>query len=83
MKPLEKHGWVIRADSPNHRMRNYELSSSGEQVLKEAVPLWQEAQDSIEKMLGDSRRKRLFQHLLRVTAAGRRAIKKGELDPED
>ncbi|MBU42552.1 MAG: MarR family transcriptional regulator [Spirochaetaceae bacterium] len=82
LKPLEKHGWVIRVDSPNHRMRNYALSDSGEQVLKEAVPLWQEAQNSIVGMLGDSRRKRLFQHLLRVTAAGRRAIKKEEHDSE-
>ena len=84
LKPLEKHGWVIRVDSPNHRMRNYALSPSGEKVLKQAVPLWEEAQNSIVSMLGDSRRKRLFQHLLRVTAAGRRAIKReGLLAGED
>ncbi|MCB1164717.1 MAG: winged helix-turn-helix transcriptional regulator [Leptospiraceae bacterium] len=76
LKPLEKHGWVIRVKGQDVRSRHYALSTEGEEALRAALPLWEEAQRSIVSMLGDSRRKRLFQHLLRVTAAGRRAIKR-------
>lgn len=50
---LKKHGYImITAENHDARKKSISITQSGEEKLKEAIPLWEEAQGKIEHELG-------------------------------
>lgn len=54
LKLLEKKGYISLEQNSDHRIRNVLLSDEGEMKLKDAIPLWQKAQDKIIKEFGEN-----------------------------
>lgn len=50
---LERDGLVRAAQSEDKRKHLVQLSTAGERVLKKAMPIWEEAQIKILKMIGE------------------------------
>jgi DNA-binding MarR family transcriptional regulator len=50
--PLSKQGWARVEEGEDHRMRVVTLTQEGEQVLVQALPLWQQAQRQMLHQLG-------------------------------
>ena len=65
LKPLEKQGLVKVKPGEDQRVRLVSLTDQGEDVLIEALPLWEEAQARVVNELGQER----FAHLLQELAA--------------
>jgi DNA-binding MarR family transcriptional regulator len=55
LQPLEEHGYVLLAPEARHRSRVLTLTDSGHQALRDALPLWEEAQRKIKRRLGAQR----------------------------
>src|SRR5262245_31363493 len=55
LRPLEEQGYVVLAPEGRHRSRMLTLTPSGQAVLLDAVPLWEEAQRGIKRRLGSGR----------------------------
>lgn len=55
LRPLEEQGYVAIAPEARYRSRVLTLTKSGRAALLEALPLWQSAQQSAMKQLGDQR----------------------------
>jgi len=60
LKPLEKQELVETIPGEDRRTRMISLSKTGLAKLKQAIPLWQEAQQGFINYMGDKR----FEHLL-------------------
>ncbi|AGF77837.1 transcriptional regulator [Desulfocapsa sulfexigens DSM 10523] len=52
LKILEKNSYVSLEQSNDHRIRNVQLSGEGEVILNLALPLWQQAQNTIVEKIG-------------------------------
>ena len=52
---LEKRGLIIIQPGEDRREREVSLTATGLEVLTKAVPLWEEAQDRVQKGLGEER----------------------------
>lgn len=52
LKPLEEKGLISDLSKEGSRNRQLTLSESGKKTLIEAIPLWEEAQNSINQFLG-------------------------------
>jgi DNA-binding MarR family transcriptional regulator len=50
--PLEQHGWVRSTPGDDLRMREISLTPRGREVLRRAIPLWQQAQTRVMTSLG-------------------------------
>jgi DNA-binding MarR family transcriptional regulator len=50
--PLSKQGWTRVEEGEDHRMRVVTLTEEGEQILAQALPLWQQAQRHVLEQLG-------------------------------
>ena len=55
LRPLEEQGHVAIAPEGRHRSRVLTLTKSGQAALLKALPLWQAAQRSAMRQLGDQR----------------------------
>lgn len=52
LRPLKRDGIIKLSDEGYRRARTVVLSSKGSFVLKEALPLWREAQATLKQLLG-------------------------------
>jgi DNA-binding MarR family transcriptional regulator len=68
LKLLRKQHLVHSGEGEDRRMRLVQLSKEGEQALRRAWPLWQEAQARIERALGRERLEALLTELSAVRA---------------
>ena len=53
LRPLEKEGLVAIGLEGWRRSRSLQITKKGQSRLREALPLWQRAQDSLRRNLGD------------------------------
>ena len=53
LRPLEKEGLITLGDEGWHRSRTLEITKAGRTRLREALPLWQNAQQTLKRKLGD------------------------------
>lgn len=67
-----RSGWVVMRIGDRQR-RLYRLSEKGEEVLREAMPYWQRAQDRMRRELGDADWQMLLMLAGRVADAAMRA----------
>lgn len=59
LKPLERRGLVmVNADETDRRSRVLALTPAGRQLLAAAVPVWEETQAGMERLLADPERLR-------------------------
>lgn len=70
LKPLEKQGLIEIFPGVDRRTRAVRLTPLGFKTLKKALPLWQQAQDLVNKKLGQQR----FDHLLKELRAVKKLI---------
>jgi DNA-binding MarR family transcriptional regulator len=63
LKPLLAHGWVEQVAGDDARQRPLRVAAAGISALKQAMPLWRDAQDEIETLLGSQRTLRLHAQL--------------------
>lgn len=68
LKPLEREGWLKSEPGQDQRTRVISLTTDGEAALAEALPLWKQAQNSVEEVLGQQRWSALLSHLAETTA---------------
>jgi DNA-binding MarR family transcriptional regulator len=68
LKPLLREKLLRRAPSKDQRVRLLALTAAGERVMALALPLWEEAQQSIVKGLGPTHWNRLVEELAVVEA---------------
>ncbi|MGD8326208.1 MAG: MarR family winged helix-turn-helix transcriptional regulator [Sphingomonadales bacterium] len=66
LTPLEKAGYVFAEKTPAGRRRSVRLTEKGEEVLRDAMPLWEEAQTDIVGMIGKENFDRLRKDLNRL-----------------
>ena len=71
LRPLQKEGWISIAPGQDRRVREVSLTEEGREVLKQAFPLWQQAQSRVAERLGGER----MEHLLGNLAATVRAVR--------
>ena len=55
LRPLEDKGLVLLAPEARHRARMLELTPTGRSALTKALPLWEDAQRTIRRRLGQQR----------------------------
>ncbi|MBU2197534.1 MAG: MarR family winged helix-turn-helix transcriptional regulator [Alphaproteobacteria bacterium] len=60
LKPLENAGLVFRGNEGVSRRRRVLLTTLGVAKLKEAMPLWRNAQSRIEEVLGEAKLQDLY-----------------------
>lgn len=66
LTPLEKAGFVFAEKTPAGRRRSVRLTEKGEEILRDAMPLWEEAQTDIVSMLGKDNFERMREDLRRL-----------------
>lgn len=52
LKPLLDAGLIEEAEGADRRLRPLRISGAGEAALRRAAPLWQEAQERVDRLLG-------------------------------
>jgi DNA-binding MarR family transcriptional regulator len=57
---LEKRGLIMIKPGEDRREREVTLTAAGMEVLTKAVPLWEEAQERVQKGLGEERLQNLL-----------------------
>jgi DNA-binding MarR family transcriptional regulator len=67
LKLLEKHDYIQLKHDNDQRVRNVQLSQAGEEKLALALPLWQQAQDTITKQFGDEQWDTVLESLHEIT----------------
>lgn len=67
LKLLEKQGYITLENNSDHRVRNVQLSQDGEERLGLALPLWQQAQDTVIEQFGEERWGTLLESLHEIT----------------
>jgi DNA-binding MarR family transcriptional regulator len=53
LRPLQKQGLISVGPEGWRRSRNLEITKKGRSRLREALPLWERAQDALKKKLGN------------------------------
>jgi DNA-binding MarR family transcriptional regulator len=66
LRPLE--GYVLLAPERRHRSRMLTLTAAGHAALRAALPLWEEAQGTIRRRLGERRWPAVQEALAELTA---------------
>ncbi len=69
---LEKRGLITIKPGEDRREREVTLTASGMEVLAKAVPLWEEAQDRVQKGLGEERLHNLLGDLSEMISLARK-----------
>ena len=67
LKPLEREGWLKSEPGRDQRTRVITLTPYGETILAKALPLWKQAQSTVEEALGQQRWSELLTHLIETT----------------
>jgi len=67
IKPLVRSGWICVEPGHDKRTRVISLTQDGEQVLRDAWPLWQAAQAHIIETLGEAHWRNLLPQLIEAT----------------
>ena len=67
LRPLEREGWSKSEPGQDQRTRVITLAPKGAAVLAKALPLWQQAQSTVEEALGQQRWNTLLTHLVEAT----------------
>lgn len=52
LKPLLAAGWIAAAAGEDARQRMVQITAAGKRAIARAIPLWQAAQDGIEREIG-------------------------------
>lgn len=60
LRPLEKSKYVVMGHGTDRRMRTISLTEAGRNVLKQAFPYWQQAQEAFIKQMGSDRTQRFL-----------------------
>lgn len=68
LKPMEREGWLKSEPGQDQRTRVISLTPNGETALAQALPLWKQAQNGVEEVLGQQRWSALLSHLVETTA---------------
>ena len=76
LKPLEKMELITTIEPLDKRSKAYILTEKGKDLVNKAVPLWEEAQNSIVHSLGDDKYNKIVQELADILAATDLSIKK-------
>ncbi len=66
LKLLEERGWIVVRSGEDQRTRQIQLTESGRQILLEALPLWEQAQEQVKAALGQEGVAQLFAYLDRL-----------------
>ena len=53
LRPLQKQGLISVGPEGWRRSRNLEITKKGRSRLRQALPLWERAQDALKEKLGD------------------------------
>jgi len=69
---LEKRGLITIKPGEDRREREVNLTAVGMEVLTKAVPLWEEAQDRVQKGLGEERLHNLLGDLSEMISLARK-----------
>jgi DNA-binding MarR family transcriptional regulator len=69
---LEKRGLITIKPGEDRRERAVNLTAAGMEVLTKAVPLWEEAQDRVQKGLGEERLHNLLGDLSEMISLARK-----------
>jgi DNA-binding MarR family transcriptional regulator len=68
LKPLERRGLIeVFVDPDDRRLRRIRLTSGGERLLAQAVPIWKETHEAVDVLLGENGSDRLRADLLVLT----------------
>jgi DNA-binding MarR family transcriptional regulator len=68
LKPLERRGLIeVFVDPDDRRLRRIRLTSGGERLLAQAVPIWKETHEAVDVLLGENGSDRLCADLLVLT----------------
>jgi DNA-binding MarR family transcriptional regulator len=67
LKPLEREGWIKSEPGQDRRTRVISLTANGEATLAKALPLWKQAQYTVEETLGQQRWSDLLACLMEAT----------------
>ncbi|MDK1490628.1 MarR family winged helix-turn-helix transcriptional regulator [Sinorhizobium sp. 7-81] len=68
LKPLERRGLVeVFVDSTDRRLRRLRLTAEGGRLLAEAVPIWKDTHEAVDRRLGEGGADRLRSDLLALT----------------
>ncbi|MBD2215019.1 winged helix-turn-helix transcriptional regulator [Nostoc linckia FACHB-104] len=68
LKLLEKRGLVAIAPGEDRRVKLVSLTTEGEAVLAEAIPLWEQAQSEVMQQFGEEKWQTLLSLLSDITA---------------
>ena len=68
LKPLLANAWVEGVAGVDARQRPVRTTAAGRRVLAKAKPLWRQAQDEIDALLGERGTQQLHTHLDRALA---------------
>jgi len=60
LRPLEKSSYIVIGHGSDRRVRTISLTRAGRNILNQALPYWQEAQNSFIKQIGNVRTQRLL-----------------------
>lgn len=71
LRPLEAQGWVTITVGQDRRSRVITITPGGKKRIEAALPLWRQAQQQIELVLGQGRLQTLLTELQEVTALTR------------
>lgn len=63
LKPMAAAGWIEAVRGEDARQRPVRVTATGRRVVGKAVPLWHEAQQHLDALLGDGRTARLHAQL--------------------
>jgi DNA-binding MarR family transcriptional regulator len=67
LKPLERQGFVkVSIDTADNRVRLAMITEQGREALKNAAPLWREAQQRMTQVFGEERLLRIISELQEV-----------------
>jgi DNA-binding MarR family transcriptional regulator len=82
LRPLERDGLISVEPGEDRRERKVDLTTKGEQLIRRALPLWEQAQTQVAENLGHVRLRRLLSDLAAATALTRAGKKHAELMSE-
>lgn len=68
LEPLKKGGWIQEKEGDDRRFRMIRLTSAGRAKFRESLPRWKQAQERLQKTLGEETVRQLGGALAQVTA---------------
>lgn len=82
LKPLERRGLLtVNKDPKDKRSRRLALTEAGRDLLVEAVPIWRETHDTVDRLLASGDTAPLLGDLLALTFEGREKAEEGAAPP--